>query len=107
MEPPAALDLRIEDLHVVKAILQRCVPGIEVRAFGSRVGHAAKRYSDLDLVLRAGKAVAARPLSLLVQAFADSDLSIKVDVVDGATLSSEWGEGLLASSVLIQAGREI
>jgi predicted nucleotidyltransferase len=103
-ESHAALDLRIEDLQVVKAILQRYVPGIEVRVFGSRVGHTAKRYADLDLLLCGGEVLASRPLSLLVQAFADSDLSIKVDVVDGATLSPEWIERLLGSSVLLQAG---
>ena len=102
----AALDLRAEDLHIVKVILQRCVPGIEVRAFGSRAGRTAKRYSDLDLLLCGGQALASRPLSMLAQAFADSDLPIKVDIVDRATLSPEWSARLLASSVLLQAARQ-
>ena len=96
------LDLRPEDVRTVTAILERYAPGVEVRVFGSRVGAQAKRYSDLDLMLCGSEPLPTRTLSLLAQAFADSDLPIKVDIIDGATTAPAWRERVLAHSVVIR-----
>jgi uncharacterized protein len=71
-------------LHTVAAILRRHVPaGVEVLAFGSRAtGRRLKPFSDLDLCLRGSRALPSAVLEALHAAFTDSDLPIKVDVID-------------------------
>ncbi|MEQ1914919.1 MAG: nucleotidyltransferase domain-containing protein, partial [Sideroxydans sp.] len=78
--PP--IDLNPRDWEIVRTILARHVPQYEVWAFGSRTKGTAKEYSDLDLAI-----ITDQPISLALSAaiaddFAESDLPIKVDVVD-------------------------
>ncbi|WP_051149715.1 nucleotidyltransferase family protein [Methylohalobius crimeensis] len=89
-EPRSSIDLHPEHRHIVDAILRRHIPQYEVWAFGSRVSGQAKPYSDLDLVV-----VGDRPLPLAVraalsEAFSDSDLPFKIDIVDWATTSESF-----------------
>jgi type I restriction enzyme S subunit len=79
-----------QEWAIVQGILKDIVPHRTVWAFGSRARFAAKPYSDLDLAL-----VGAAPLSLeasarLHEAFTQSDLPYKVDVVDWASTSPEF-----------------
>ncbi len=69
-------------LHEVRTILKEHVPECEVWAFGSRIGAGSKRFSDLDLAVVATTPLSTRRLALLASAFEESDLPIKVDVVD-------------------------
>ena len=82
-----SIDLEQRLLHQVRTILQAYVPDCEVWAFGSRVGSAAKRFSDLDLAIVSAAAIPTRRLALLTNAFEESDLPIKVDVVDWQSTS--------------------
>lgn len=77
-----SIDLEPRLLDQVRAILQEHVADCEVWAFGSRVGSCSKRFSDLDLAVVAKTELPTRRLALLAYAFEDSDLPIKVDVVD-------------------------
>lgn len=79
------LDLAPEHLAEVRRILQLYVPGRTVRAFGSRVQGNAKPFSDLDLAIMGDTPLGFRQLAALKDAFADSDLPFRVDVVDWAT----------------------
>ena len=45
------IDVAAKDLKIIQTILLTHVPHCEVRAFGSRVNHTAKPYSDLDLAV--------------------------------------------------------
>lgn len=86
--PP--IDLRPDHWQIVRRILQEHVPKYAVWAFGSRARRTAKEYSDLDLAV-----ITDRPLSLsasaaLADAFSESDLPFKVDVVDWATTSESF-----------------
>lgn len=98
------IELEARHLEVVKKILSRCVPTIEVRAFGSRVAGGAKRYSDLDLVLMGRSPLAPAIRAQLEEAFDDSDLPFKVDLVDWATSSSEFRRIILSDFELVQEG---
>jgi predicted nucleotidyltransferase len=77
------IDLPPNQLAEVRAILDRHLPeGCGVLVFGSRVKGQAKPYSDLDLAL-----VGVGPLGLdcmgrLREAFAESSLPIRVDLLD-------------------------
>lgn len=79
------LDLAQEHLAEVCRILRLHVPGRTVRAFGSRVQGTAKPFSDLDLAIMGDTPLDFRQLAALKDAFADSDLPFRVDVVDWAT----------------------
>jgi predicted nucleotidyltransferase len=71
-------------LSAIRGILRRHLPaGIQVLAFGSRAhGRNLKPFSDLDLCLRGDQPVPASLLEALQGNFRDSDLPIKVDVID-------------------------
>lgn len=99
------VDLAPHDRAEVARILQAQVPELEVWAFGSRVKGTAKPYSDLDLAL-----ITAHPLSLersgaLREAFDESDLPIRVDLVDWATTSESFRKIIEQNKVVIQAGK--
>jgi predicted nucleotidyltransferase len=101
---PATLDLEAERLARVREILAAHVPGVEVRAFGSRVTGTSVPTSDLDLVLVAPERLSLRALRTLEEAFEDSDLPMRVDVVEWQRLSSEFRAAIDRASVVVQAG---
>jgi len=84
MPDTPSIDIQPEHWAIVRDILLRHVPLHAVWAFGSRVKGTARRYSDLDLAV-----IASAPLPLAVQAamqeaFSESDLPWRVDIVDYA-----------------------
>ena len=83
--PEPSLDLGPEHRAIVLAILQRHVPDREVWAFGSRATRTAKRYSDLDLAVISDEPLSLETAARLADAFSESDLPWRVDVVDWAT----------------------
>ena len=77
-------------LTLVKRVLRTYVPNQRVAAFGSRVQGTAKEFSDLDLILLGDEPVEPDVLSDLRDAFAESNLSISVDVLEWSSLSSSF-----------------
>ena len=77
------IDLSVEHRRLVLDILHAHLPP-QTRAwvFGSRATGGARRYSDLDLALDAGRPLTINELAILAEAFSESDLPYKVDVVD-------------------------
>ena len=100
MKPTLALTDR--ELSVVNAILRAHLPhNVTVHAFGSRACGRAKAWSDLDLVL---EATAPLPLSLiatLAEAFEESELPWKVDIVDRKAVSDGFGRLIDQSKVAL------
>ena len=86
----AMIDVSEIHLKTIKGILARWVPGCEVRAFGSRVRGRAKSYSDLDLAIVCQKSVDADRLRHLREAFEESSLSFRVDVLDWNGISESF-----------------
>ena len=74
------LDLRGEHLRIVMSILSDVIPGVEVRAFGSRVLGTAKRSSDL--VVAGASRLDWKTMARLKAAFEESDLPFRVDLLD-------------------------
>jgi predicted nucleotidyltransferase len=85
------LDLAPEHLAEVRNILQLHVPGRTVRAFGSRVQGNAKTFSDLDLAVMGDTHLEFRQQAALKDAFAESNLPFRVDVVDWAATVRRFG----------------
>lgn len=81
------IELSVEQLGIVQDILRQHVPEREVWAFGSRAKHTAKKFSDLDLAVM-GDAPLGLPLqAALNEAFQESALPFKVDLVDWASIT--------------------
>jgi len=85
-----------EQLRIISDILAAHVPGVEARAFGSRVGGAPKDYSDLDLALFGAAKLEPAALESLREAFEESDLPFRIDVLDWYAISKEFQAVILA-----------
>ncbi len=96
------IDLRPDHLKIVTAILSRHVPEYEVRAFGSRVDGRAKPHSDLDLVVMTASPLAPSRLADLTDAFSDSDLPFRVDVLDWASITEDFRRIIERENVVVQ-----
>ena len=84
------LDVEPEQLAAIRVILHAHVAGLRVWAFGSRVTGRRKRHADLDLVLLTDTPLPLGKLGMIEDAFAESDLPFRVDVVDWARASEEF-----------------
>ena len=91
----AELALAPGHLACVLRVLREHAPHYRAYAFGSRVisspGDRArlKPRSDLDLALE-GPPLKPQQLFALREAFSESDLPMRVDVVEAADLPAEW-----------------
>jgi len=85
------VDLDPEELATTLAILEEYLPGVTVWAFGSRIsGRRRKPNSDLDLALISAAPLPLATLGMVDEAFAESDLPFRVDLVDWARASGEF-----------------
>ncbi|MBI4351726.1 MAG: nucleotidyltransferase domain-containing protein [Elusimicrobia bacterium] len=94
------LDVKEEDLAVIREILKKRVPGAVAIAFGSRVAGTAVPQSDLDLALKADGRLDFAVLGNIKMDFEESVLPFRVDVLDWASLSPEFKK-------IIESHREI
>ena len=83
-------DIAPEHLKIVCEILRRHLPDREVRVFGSRVTGRARTLSDLDLAIMGEAPLPPGVTAALAEAFSESDLPFKVDLVEWATISSQF-----------------
>jgi predicted nucleotidyltransferase len=98
---PSPIDLRPEDLVLVRSLLRTHVPTREVRAFGSRVSGGAKKTSDLDLCVMGKVPIPQTAAEGLRMAFSESSLPIRVDLVQWAELRSGFRKIVESSSVVV------
>ncbi|MDT8287928.1 MAG: nucleotidyltransferase domain-containing protein [Elusimicrobiales bacterium] len=89
-------------LRIIKTILAAHVPGVEARAFGSRVDGSPKAYSDLDLALIGPSRLDSALIEALKEAFAESDLPFRVDVLDLNAVSEEFSKIVLRKYEVLQ-----
>jgi type I restriction enzyme S subunit len=73
-----------------------------VLAFGSRAKFLAKPYSDLDLAIKGEAPLILNSLADLRDAFSNSDLTFKVDIVQWETIHEDFREIISKNSVLIK-----
>jgi len=77
-------------MQIILRILDRYVPDSQVWAFGSRVKGNFKSYSDLDLVVISEDKMSITEFGELIEAFQESDLPFRVDVLDWHAISPEF-----------------
>lgn len=84
------IDLDKKQLQTVTSILSEHLPGITVKAFGSRVTGKAKKFSDLDLVIMDRNPIPPEKLNALKFEFSNSNLPIMIDIIDWQNISDEF-----------------
>ena len=100
----AMIDLNPNHLATVKAILKEHVPECEIRAFGSRAVWTAKDYSDLDLAVVGTGPLGWRTLGRLKEAFEESTLPMRVDVLDWHAISERFQRVIQRNYVVVKEG---
>jgi type I restriction enzyme S subunit len=84
-----SLALEAQHRRIVQEVLAAHLPtGFSVRVFGSRAKGKPKPYSDLDLAVKGDEPLTLAELGDLGDAFSESDLPFKVDVVDWRSASA-------------------
>lgn len=100
------LDVRPDQLKIIRDILRLHVPAQRVVAFGSRAKWTAKEYSDLDLAIMGDVPIPSNILSMLREAFDESNLPFQVDVVDWATTKDNFRRIIEKEYVVVQEGKK-
>jgi predicted nucleotidyltransferase len=108
VSPTIALDLPQKYLEQVQALLRAHVPHAEVWAYGSRVTGSGHEASDLDLVLRNPQNLheETAALSDLKESFTESNLPIRVDIMDWARIPASFHREIERAHVVVQEGGE-
>lgn len=96
------IDIRPDHWEIVQRILQEHVPNLEVWAFGSRAKWNAKAFSDLDLAIITDEPLPLDTSAALSEAFSDSDLPWKVDVVDWASVGDGFKQVIERDKVVLK-----
>lgn len=101
------LDMQPQHLALLRELLQQHLPHAEVWAYGSRVNGNGHEASDLDLVVR-------QPLDLkqetpqlgeMREAFIESNLPIRVEVVDWARVPASFHREIEQAYVVVQIAK--
>jgi predicted nucleotidyltransferase len=94
------IDLPAEHRRLVLNILRaNLLQSTKVWVFGSRATGRAGRYSDLDLAIDACRPLTLDEIAGLAEAFSDSDLPYKVDLVDWHGIEDRWRQIIVAERV--------
>ena len=96
------VDLNPAHRAIVEHILAEHVPECEVRAFGSRATWNARDTSDLDLAVIGDGPLPSRILTMLKEAFEESRLPMRVDVIDWNAITDGFRESIDPDSVVVQ-----
>ena len=91
------------ELRIVRNILRSTVPKAKVAVFGSRAtGIRLKKFSDLDLLIQASRTLSFATSAKIKEAFSESDLVFRVDIVDARTASKSFLEHIQKDLISIQ-----
>lgn len=97
-----SLNVRPDHLAWVQTLLKRIIPTATVWAFGSRAQETARATSDLDLCVDNHQALSFETLAALRDAFAESNVPYKVDVVDWHSVDPAFQALIQKKRVVIQ-----
>ncbi len=102
---PPGLAITPDEWREVLDILRRLIPEYAVWAFGSRVAGRPRAYSDLDLAIEGDAPLPDARLDALREAFRESPLPWKVDLIDLALVDPAFRRRIEAARVCLQKGR--
>jgi predicted nucleotidyltransferase len=99
------IDLSADHARLLLSILRAHLPpSTQAWVFGSRATGRARRYSDLDLAIDAGRCLTLDEIGRLTEAFSDSDLPYRVDLVDWYDIDDRWRRTIATERVLLAEG---
>lgn len=98
------IDMPPDQLATVRRILAAHVPNCEVRAFGSRVDGRTKPHSHLDIAIVGEGELEPDRLAAVREAFQESDLPIRIDVLDWHGITESFQRVITRNSEILQAG---
>lgn len=100
--------LRMDPRHlgILLVLLRKHVAHADVWAYGSRVTGVGHEASDLDLALRDPRDLdkETNGRAALIEALGESDLPIRVDVVDWARIPASFRREIERTHVVVQHG---
>jgi predicted nucleotidyltransferase len=96
------LKVSADELQIIRAILAEHVPQYEVMAFGSRISGNPQRFSDLDIAIISDSPISFELLGRLRDAFSESDLPYKIDVIDWASTSEGFRQIIMEKAQQLQ-----
>lgn len=97
------LDIKPVEWQEISDILKGYAPRYEVWAFGSRVNGTARQFSDLDLAIITKHPMPLKDFAIIKEAFEQSNLPYKVDLIDWAATSVPFQNIIRANKVIIQS----
>jgi len=100
MDISTAVDINPHDKEILCSFLSRYLPDTPVWIYGSRVTGNALPWSDLDIVVFT-KADQKYQLSLLREAFEESNLSFRIDLWEWDWLPDDFKANIESSHVEI------
>ncbi len=101
------LELRKDHAAIVLGVLRAHLPpGARAYVFGSRAHGGARRYSDLDLALEWDRPLGFDVMGEITEAFSESDLPYKVDIVDLSMVDPAFRERIAADWVILPIGAD-
>lgn len=98
------IDVAENHWQIILELLNAYVPQYEVWGFGSRFTGKARSYSDMDLVLVGEKAIDILVMASLKEAFEESNLPFRVDVLDWNVLTKEFQKVIMESGFKVLRG---
>lgn len=105
MTRPNRIDLAPDHRRLVLGILAAHLPrDTAAWVFGSRATGRARRFSDLDLAIDAGRRLTLDEFAALAEAFSDSDLPYKVDIVDWCCIGERFRRVIAAERAPLDPG---
>jgi predicted nucleotidyltransferase len=84
------IELSPVQLSLARQLIGQHIPHQTVVVFGSRVSSTVKPYSDLDLCIMNNTPLPPLHLISLKEAFSNSDLPFRTDILEWAKLSDEF-----------------
>lgn len=91
-----------KNLNIVKHILNKSIPDRKVVIFGSRVKGNIKPHSDIDLCILGNETLSLLQIAKLKEAFSNSDLPVRVDIVEWSNITPEFQQVIEKGSEPIQ-----
>jgi predicted nucleotidyltransferase len=100
MDINTAVDIHPHDQEILYSLLSQYLPNTTVWAYGSRTTGNALPWSDLDLVVFT-KANQKYPLSLLKDAFEESNLPFRIDLLEWDWLPDNFRANIEVSHAVL------
>lgn len=101
------INITNEQKEIILQILNSYVPDSRVLAFGSRVRGDFKKYSDLDLAIIGNNKMSINQWGELIEAFQESELPFRVDILDWRAISEEFRVEIVKSCEVLKDKKSV